>query len=221
MDEISLSPLPHRSPPSPRHSPKLNAPAPRSILKNPTSKKRGIQWDEANLAKNESEKVPRMKVDEPKTPYHPPWMGENESAEVPLEDFLLDSSAVARALGRPPRDLDVEIAAMNERIMKDGADGHEQKGQTTPPESPEIAGKAGPKPASSSSSGFSDRLKDRIDEWENSDSLEEEDDQDDEEEERKKDPAKHAQFMQMRKQHYNMAQALKAKHFDDEDEDEN
>ena len=30
----------------------------------------GIQWDEQNLAQNEDEKVPRMKIDEPKTPFH-------------------------------------------------------------------------------------------------------------------------------------------------------
>ena len=32
----------------------------------------GIVWDEDNLALNESEKVPRMTIDEPKTPYHAP-----------------------------------------------------------------------------------------------------------------------------------------------------
>ena len=45
-------------------------PPPRSILKRATSRKRSLRWDESNLAVNESEKVPRMKVDEPKTPYH-------------------------------------------------------------------------------------------------------------------------------------------------------
>ena len=45
-------------------------PAPRSILKRATGRKRSLRWDESNLAVNESEKVPRMKVDEPKTPYH-------------------------------------------------------------------------------------------------------------------------------------------------------
>jgi hypothetical protein len=34
-----------------------------------------FHWDEANLELNESEKVPRMKIDEPKTPYH---YGEDE-----------------------------------------------------------------------------------------------------------------------------------------------
>lgn len=32
-------------------------------------KARGISWDEENLQKNEDEKVPRMKIDEPKTPF--------------------------------------------------------------------------------------------------------------------------------------------------------
>ena len=45
-------------------------PRPRSILKRATGRKRSLRWDESNLAVNESEKVPRMKVDEPKTPYH-------------------------------------------------------------------------------------------------------------------------------------------------------
>eukprot|EP00808_Paulinella_micropora_P015421 g44221.t1 len=44
---------------------------PKSILKRPsggpTSKQ--FAWDEANLQQNEDEKVPRMKIDEPKTPY--------------------------------------------------------------------------------------------------------------------------------------------------------
>ena len=43
---------------------------PRSILKRSSGRKRSLRWDESNLAVNESEKVPRMKVDEPKTPYH-------------------------------------------------------------------------------------------------------------------------------------------------------
>jgi hypothetical protein len=34
------------------------------------STKKGIVWDESNLLQNEQEKVPRMKVDEPKTPFH-------------------------------------------------------------------------------------------------------------------------------------------------------
>ena len=31
---------------------------------------RSLQWDEANLQLNEEEKVPRMKIDEPPTPYY-------------------------------------------------------------------------------------------------------------------------------------------------------
>lgn len=47
---------------------------PRPILKNdsrrPSLKVSSIRWDEDNLEVNENEKVPRMKIDEPKTPYH-------------------------------------------------------------------------------------------------------------------------------------------------------
>ena len=44
----------------------------RSILRPSSGRKRSrsLRWDETNLAVNESEKVPRMKVDEPKTPFH-------------------------------------------------------------------------------------------------------------------------------------------------------
>lgn len=44
---------------------------PRSCLKNKSEQpRRGIQWDEPNLQQNEDEKVPRMKIDEPKTPFN-------------------------------------------------------------------------------------------------------------------------------------------------------
>ena len=36
---------------------------------------RGIQWNEKNLQQNEEEKVPRMKIDEPKTPYNKEYQG--------------------------------------------------------------------------------------------------------------------------------------------------
>jgi len=48
---------------------------PKSILADSTGRRRksqrraSIQWDEANLEQNEEEKVPRMKINEPKTPY--------------------------------------------------------------------------------------------------------------------------------------------------------
>eukprot|EP01102_Stenamoeba_stenopodia_P023279 TRINITY_DN9975_c0_g1_i1.p1 TRINITY_DN9975_c0_g1~~TRINITY_DN9975_c0_g1_i1.p1 ORF type:complete len:165 (-),score=59.39 TRINITY_DN9975_c0_g1_i1:219-713(-) len=43
----------------------------KTILKKEKKEKpRGIVWDEENLEKNEKEKKPRMKIDEPPTPYH-------------------------------------------------------------------------------------------------------------------------------------------------------
>jgi hypothetical protein len=48
---------------------------PRGILRNKKAssgdqKKHDLIWDEVNLLQNEEEKVPRMKIDEPKTPFH-------------------------------------------------------------------------------------------------------------------------------------------------------
>lgn len=44
---------------------------PRSCLKHKSAEpRRGVRWDEPNLQQNEDEKVPRMKIDEPKTPFH-------------------------------------------------------------------------------------------------------------------------------------------------------
>ncbi|GAB5371045.1 hypothetical protein AAMO2058_001545400 [Amorphochlora amoebiformis] len=34
--------------------------------------RKDFKWDEKNLDRNEEEKVPRMKIDEPPTPYHNP-----------------------------------------------------------------------------------------------------------------------------------------------------
>jgi hypothetical protein len=47
---------------------------PKGILKKPDSNaeitRQALFWDEVNLMRNEEEKVPRMKIDEPKTPFH-------------------------------------------------------------------------------------------------------------------------------------------------------
>lgn len=45
-----------------------------------------LRWDEDNLALNEEEKVPRMKIDEPDTPYHyETHEQEEEEEEVEVE----------------------------------------------------------------------------------------------------------------------------------------
>lgn len=53
-------------------------------------KKAGIIWDEENLFLNELEKVPRMKIDEPKTPYVAPMDYMEESIDV-VEVHSLES----------------------------------------------------------------------------------------------------------------------------------
>lgn len=44
-----------------------------------------MKWDEGNLLKNEIEKVPRMKIDEPPTPYHHP-VGDSDHDEEEIND---------------------------------------------------------------------------------------------------------------------------------------
>jgi hypothetical protein len=43
-----------------------------------------IRWNEANLQQNEDEKVPRMKIDQPKTPFHrlQPQEGDGDAVSV-------------------------------------------------------------------------------------------------------------------------------------------
>ncbi len=204
MDDVTLSPSarPAASPPrSPRYSPNLSASAPRSILKNPSSKKRCLRWDELNLSKNESEKIPRMKVLEPKTPYHPPYNGETDGG-----DQAFDLGLSGHYSSSSP-DLDAAIACMNEQLLSQ-AQKH-QTNQISPPESPEITGRNGDKTT------FTEQLESRIDEWESSES-----EGGDEESEEAKDPVKHQKFMQMRKQHYKMAEALKKRSIEDEQDEE-
>lgn len=51
------------------------------------NERKGISWDETNLQLNEEQKVPRMIIDEPPTPYHTlgPVSSDEESSERPNE----------------------------------------------------------------------------------------------------------------------------------------
>lgn len=80
---------------------------PKGILKSVFSEsgsKRSLQWDEDNLIVNEAEKVPRMKIDEPKTPFvRARQLSDNSS----MEDMILESgqstndeSAEGKTFGR-------------------------------------------------------------------------------------------------------------------------
>jgi Protein phosphatase inhibitor 2 (IPP-2) len=68
-------------------------PAKRSILKNKVqngpAKRRGIAWNEDNLQQNEDEKVPRMKIDEPPTPYNRQFNGSDADSGMSDADELV------------------------------------------------------------------------------------------------------------------------------------
>mmetsp|Transcript_4018 Transcript_4018/g.9997 ORF Transcript_4018/g.9997 Transcript_4018/m.9997 type:complete len:122 (-) Transcript_4018:341-706(-) len=62
-----------------------------TILKQSSSKKGSIKWDEDNLQVNEAIKaeLPPVKITEPKTPYHAPLQGDDEG----MEPLSLDGHA--------------------------------------------------------------------------------------------------------------------------------
>mmetsp|Transcript_8554 Transcript_8554/g.11767 ORF Transcript_8554/g.11767 Transcript_8554/m.11767 type:complete len:151 (-) Transcript_8554:168-620(-) len=87
----------------------------KGILKKsgPGPVRKDFHWDEENLNKNEEEKVPRMKIDEPPTPYYDPeadgeeLLGEEDAPEIeangpnlePEEKDDTKSSASVEELG--------------------------------------------------------------------------------------------------------------------------
>lgn len=82
---------------------------PKSALKKTSTrpKRATIMWDEENLDANESERVPRRKIDEPKTPYHGPM-------ESPMDsDFDRSPRSPKSRLASPSagnrEDLDVKM----------------------------------------------------------------------------------------------------------------
>mmetsp|Transcript_11360 Transcript_11360/g.21854 ORF Transcript_11360/g.21854 Transcript_11360/m.21854 type:complete len:156 (-) Transcript_11360:188-655(-) len=79
----------------------------KGILKKsqPGPLKKNFKWDEKNLDQNEEEKVPRMKIDEPPTPYHNPDADggeEEEEEEVDESNFgptLVDTTEEKESVG--------------------------------------------------------------------------------------------------------------------------
>eukprot|EP01084_Bolivina_argentea_P042967 79188_1 len=64
------------------------------------NKKKGLKWDENNLEKNENEKVPRMKIDEPPTPYAemPPELVDINNINNDEEEEILDINPMEMSL---------------------------------------------------------------------------------------------------------------------------
>ncbi|BBN01577.1 hypothetical protein Mp_2g08540 [Marchantia polymorpha subsp. ruderalis] len=58
-----------------------------------------VVWDEENLDYLEAHKTPKQKIDEPKTPYHPPGAEDNIVSPTPLENAL-HADAIRLALSQ-------------------------------------------------------------------------------------------------------------------------
>ena len=63
-------------------------------MKQNEKRQKDLKWDEANLQKNEEEKVPRMKIDEPPTPYAemPAELRHDYDPHEDVEEVILDSN---------------------------------------------------------------------------------------------------------------------------------
>lgn len=57
-------------------------------------------WDEANLERNEEEKVPRMTIDEPPTPYHRYTDSDSDASMDEPIDAAIMAEVAAAALQR-------------------------------------------------------------------------------------------------------------------------
>merc|ERR1712130_401122 len=76
-------------------------------------KQKDLKWDEQNLQKNEDEKVPRMKIDEPPTPY----------AELPVElqnDLDFNENAEEIILDGDPLEMNVDKHSESDLDSNDG-----------------------------------------------------------------------------------------------------
>lgn len=88
------------------------------VLKKPADepKKRGsLKWDEANLQKNEEEKVPRMKIPDPDTPYHYYNEDEDEDLQKACQEQAELQSKEATAEKRSPAVISFSSADANEQ----------------------------------------------------------------------------------------------------------
>jgi len=168
----------------------------RSCLKQQTEEpRRGVRWDEPNLQQNEDEKVPRMKIDEPKTPFNYLDADDDDGGEPIAET---ENLVVAFVSGSD-----------DDERMAPSQPPHRRRGSYAEEKGPGLA-------AVDVASLASEALRRREAEWEESEGS------DDfmTYKERKLEQQRQADFEEKRKQHYNMGSLLKRqKSVDEGDED--